>query len=523
MGGDDKCLDEILGISSTDELTDFLDRDSLLFSRRVASKCFHQDLAVSSRELIKILYDSLDLSFAGVYINSGQDIAAEINRSTGDPVYGRISDISPQLLGLASCELIEKKNDYCFVMPLEYRGNHFGTAVFDKKEFSVPDLAVLKDVCFDFSRHVNNVRDIPKLRRLAEVDHLTRLYNRRRFDREYDRFRKNLENHGRQFSMIFGDIDRFKQINDTYGHRYGDFVLRKVSGLIQENIRDVDIAYRYGGEEFVVILPGADTEEADQIARRINDSIRSYRFVDSLLPETASKCYYGRRDSSKIRMSMGVASSDEGGTDLLGVADDRLLTVKDCCRDAVLSNSSTDSLTGIAGLSGFMQYLDNRLRQCNRTRDGVNPSSIAVLVFDVVRFSEMIRSYGSSPAWGMFREAARWLYDHHSHFDYVARVCDRDSLVVALSGDSSLPDFEAGAYQTARDYLDLLRSLQVSPNGSGPVTFDFAVGAAVYNPVFAKSAENMLSRPAPLFGMAENLAGRAGDLDARMVFDRFSP
>jgi len=101
-------------------------------------------------------------------------------------------------------------------------------------------------------------------------DTLTGLYNRNAFDN--DIIRMNPE---AVYSMIFLDADNFKDYNDIYGHQAGDKILVNCAGIIKSSIRVVDFAYRYGGEEFVVILSGCSKKEAEKIAQNIVENICS--------------------------------------------------------------------------------------------------------------------------------------------------------------------------------------------------------------------------------------------------------
>jgi len=119
-----------------------------------------------------------------------------------------------------------------------------------------------------------------KLLRLAEIDPLTQVFNRRSMDRFLsDEWKQHLKEN-RALSVIFLDIDYFKQYNDTYGHLAGDHCLNAVAQTLKENIRtDRDMVARYGGEEFAVILPHTDCKEAKSIAQRIMEDIQDLRIM----------------------------------------------------------------------------------------------------------------------------------------------------------------------------------------------------------------------------------------------------
>lgn len=114
-----------------------------------------------------------------------------------------------------------------------------------------------------------------KLQELAVTDDLTKLHNRRSFENQFEiefqrskRFRQSL-------ALIIFDLDKFKRINDTYGHSYGDKALCKFTEIFKDNVRAVDFVYRYGGEEFILLLPMTNLKIARKIAERIRAAIEN--------------------------------------------------------------------------------------------------------------------------------------------------------------------------------------------------------------------------------------------------------
>lgn len=108
---------------------------------------------------------------------------------------------------------------------------------------------------------------------MAVIDELTGLYNRRYFDRHLAVQLEKSKEHERNLSLMMLDIDYFKAVNDTHGHATGDAVLKEFALRLQRSIRGVDLASRYGGEEFVVMMPDTDLHQAEMVAERVRKSI----------------------------------------------------------------------------------------------------------------------------------------------------------------------------------------------------------------------------------------------------------
>lgn len=163
------------------------------------------------------------------------------------------------------------------------------------------------------------------LRDQATRDSLTGLYNRRYFNESVERELARAKRENYPVSIMIIDIDLFKQINDSYGHAFGDQALRVLSSLINVNIRAGDIAYRYGGDEFVVVLPGAGIEIARHRAERVCQTFN------------AAPVYDGGRELV-VTVSVGVSVFPEHGDDgneILRCADSALYQAKQGGRNLV--------------------------------------------------------------------------------------------------------------------------------------------------------------------------------------------
>jgi len=115
---------------------------------------------------------------------------------------------------------------------------------------------------------------------MAHTDPLTNIYNRLHFGNFLDAEIDRVKRYGGTFSIIFFDLDRFKQINDEYGHMVGDEVLKQVAEVVQQANRNADIFARYGGEEFIILAPSTDIAGARIHAERLRNDIENYRFSD---------------------------------------------------------------------------------------------------------------------------------------------------------------------------------------------------------------------------------------------------
>jgi diguanylate cyclase (GGDEF)-like protein len=169
-----------------------------------------------------------------------------------------------------------------FVIPMTYQANLRGVLFIGERKshdlYTRRDIELLKIL----SNHIVIALDNARLYELAIRDGLTRLYISRFFRQRISEEIMNSVRSGRFLSLLMIDIDHFKTINDTYGHPTGDQILKELAHVITEQIRLVDIASRYGGEEFAVILPETDNSHALAIAQRIRKKIENTEFCKGI-------------------------------------------------------------------------------------------------------------------------------------------------------------------------------------------------------------------------------------------------
>jgi diguanylate cyclase (GGDEF)-like protein/PAS domain S-box-containing protein len=168
-----------------------------------------------------------------------------------------------------------------------------------------------------------------ELRAVAGTDPLTGVANRRQLDAALERHRALLERAGTPFCVILTDIDRFKAVNDTLGHAAGDTALVGFARLLKEGCRPSDLVGRYGGEEFLILVPNIDLENAARLARRLREA------VASAPPET-----FG---GTRLTASFGVTEADPADTRdrLVTRADVALYEAKAAGRDRVVVERPT--------------------------------------------------------------------------------------------------------------------------------------------------------------------------------------
>lgn len=168
-------------------------------------------------------------------------------------------------------------------VPLKNKGKVLGVIELLNKEeqgmFGDEDLTLLTTLADYTAIAIENARYLQKVEELTITDDLTKLYNQRYLLRFLDYEVERARRYKTSIAMIFFDMDGFKGVNDTYGHLYGSKVLFEVAGLVKSILRKVDVACRYGGDEFLIIMPQTSKSQAYIVAEKIRGMINNHTFL----------------------------------------------------------------------------------------------------------------------------------------------------------------------------------------------------------------------------------------------------
>jgi diguanylate cyclase (GGDEF)-like protein len=270
-----------------------------------------------------------------VMAQNGNEALAKAREECPDVI---LLDIQmPQMDGFQVCTLLkkdEKTRDIPIIFLTAQTGEHsvvkgldLGAYDYITKPFNERELVSRVSVMLRIRAAEK------KMENMALTDVLTGLYNRRflyqRFDEEISRAKRN----NNALSCLMLDIDFFKAVNDTHGHLYGDYVLKEVARLLKENLRGYDALVRFGGEEFVVLLPGAECSDAESVAKKIREKIEMHTFKEGEISE-------------KITVSIGVfgcsaSAIKEDAEEYIKHADAALYAAKESGRNKVVVHTAS--------------------------------------------------------------------------------------------------------------------------------------------------------------------------------------
>jgi diguanylate cyclase (GGDEF)-like protein len=272
--------------------------------------------------------EGADRTGPGVVIKPGEGIAGWVARE-GKPVLVHDAAADPRWCDLEQAYGVRARSILC--VPLETRGHVLGVIEVVNKRgggdgFTARDLSLVTRLAGFAAIAIENARLYQQTKQLTLTDELTRLYNTRYFTQYLDAEVKRCRRYRSSVSLIFLDLDHFKLVNDQHGHLVGSQLLREVADVLRRGVRDVDIVARYGGDEFIVILPETRLEAAAFVAERLRQAMDEHVFLS------------GEGLSAHLTASFGVAAFPEtcsSENELIRLADQAMYRVKNRTRNGV--------------------------------------------------------------------------------------------------------------------------------------------------------------------------------------------
>ncbi len=194
----------------------------------------------------------------------------------------------------------------------------------DMKHFSDQEVFFLQSLCDYAAIAIENARAVEKIQELTITDDCTGLFNARHLYKTLETEVYRSSRFGYEFSVLFIDLDHFKSVNDTHGHLIGSKLLAEIGYVIKAQLRLIDYAFRYGGDEFVVLLPQTGKDSAVVVGKRLRDSLRASQFCAE------------EGLNLNVRASIGLATYPHDAKtphDIIRQADEMMYLVKNSTRD----------------------------------------------------------------------------------------------------------------------------------------------------------------------------------------------
>ncbi len=269
---------------------------------------------------------------ACLIVISGGDIGHQHRFKTNQTMIGRSINADIQVnddsVSRDHAFIVKDKKGYRIADNESKNGCFVNDARVDNRYLQDGDLLRIGKTIFKYLSR-NNIEQAyhEELFRLAKIDGLTNIFNQRHFSESLENELERAQRYNRELSLLMIDIDHFKKVNDTFGHRAGDHILKNLARIFVSRSRRVDYVCRYGGEEFAIILPEVDIMGAFKFASKLNKAVASHKFIFE-------------KDEIPITISIGVSDIMEGPQsvdDLIETADRRLYLAKERGRNCVVS------------------------------------------------------------------------------------------------------------------------------------------------------------------------------------------
>jgi len=316
-------------------LTSSLDLDSILQTiMEKMAEYFRPD----TWSLLMVDEGHEELYFA-IAVGTASEALQNVRLKVGEGIAGHVAKYGERLIvpDVMSDQRFAKRIDemtkwetrsiICF--PLRSRLRILGVIQLvnvDMEHFGDQEVFFLQSLCDYAAIAIENARAVEKIQELTITDDCTGLFNARHLYKTLETEVYRSARFGYEFTVVFIDLDHFKQVNDTHGHLIGSKLLAEIGYLIKAQLRLIDYAFRYGGDEFVVLLPQTGKDSALVVAKRLRDSLRTSMFLKE------------EGLNLNIRASMGVATYPHDAKtphDVIRQADEMMYLVKNTSRDNI--------------------------------------------------------------------------------------------------------------------------------------------------------------------------------------------
>jgi diguanylate cyclase len=299
-----ECRQELLELESIEEMNRYTGKFKRLFSKTLLFDDETERERDELKKIISILADSISgLLHSSGDFDSGLDDC--VDRLQKARTLSEVQEIREALLKQAQ--------------GLQVRTRQM-----------VEDVRLAQTQVDDANKKVESLKQqMEKVKQEIIIDPLTRTYNRRAYDEKIKQEIMGFQRYSRPTALAIVDIDHFKNVNDTYGHRTGDGVLRILSGVMKKEIREIDVLARYGGEEFALILPHTSYEQALEVSERIRRKVEESRFT-----------YKGKPFSVTISIGVGTLKAEDTLETYVERVDQALYRAKNSGRNRVVGENA---------------------------------------------------------------------------------------------------------------------------------------------------------------------------------------
>src|SRR5215510_13719747 len=316
-------------------LTSSLDLDSILQTiMEKMAEYFRPD----TWSLLMVDEEKTELYFA-IAVGSASEALKNVRLKVGEGIAGHVAKFGEKLIvpdvrrdkrfTKRIDDLTQMETHSIICVPLKSKLGVLGVIQLvnvEMKSFSHEEEFFLQALCDYAAIAIENARSVEKIQELTITDDCTGLYNARHLYKTLEQEVYRSARFGYEFTVLFIDLDHFKQVNDTHGHLVGSKLLAEIGYLIKAQLRLIDYAFRYGGDEFVVLLPQTGKDAALVVARRLRDSLRTRMFCKE------------EGLNLNVRASIGLATYPHDAKtphDIIRQADEMMYLVKNTSRDNI--------------------------------------------------------------------------------------------------------------------------------------------------------------------------------------------